>query len=149
MVYKVTYWVIVNLLLFTGCKNYDYKIDDFEKEEVAFTKQPDCIKEIYLSPKKSMSHKDLKYNFCFLINLDSNKYTHESVKTLVGPWISHYRIEDVNRNIVYKISHPNPHPFIIFKDKLYIPTEYNSLVRKSKFEELTFNRYSLLGKRPL
>ena len=106
-------------------------------------------KELPVDVKKSLENKlenfDITKDYILFVNeSDSSNYKAERVGILWGPksWVSHIKLTDVRKNIVYKIDRKVPEPYIIYNNKLYILDQYN--VRSSDdAKEAIYSKYEL------
>ena len=78
-----------------------------------------------------------------LINkIDSANFSLETIKTWYGPWVEYEKLTDKQKDISYMINQGVPDPYIVFRNKLYIPDRYNILGSKSVFEAI-YTEYQL------
>lgn len=92
-----------------------------------------------------MGNFDITEDYILFVNeSDSSNFKAERVGTIVGPesWISYVKLTDVKNNIVYKIDRNVPTPYIIYKNKLYIPDRYNVLCSDDA-KEAIYSEYEL------
>ncbi len=117
--------------------DYDYRISLMSCEELTYNQLPRGVQEsLSMYPLDSLFEK----GGMLLINKnDSNRYKCESV--LTGPWTDYHKIIDTQKNITYRIERLIPHPYIIYKEKLYIADKYNYL--SMYLRETIFSEYKL------
>jgi hypothetical protein len=117
-------------------------INDLEKDNVSFNSLPVEVKECFYKMKETEKNNVYPTE---LVNLDTiYRYQLKTVKTVTGPWISHYLLIDETNNISYKIDFGVPFPIIVFDRKIFIPQVFNLFsVYKDKFETLDFDVYLL------
>ncbi len=132
--------IIAFILVFIcSCKNYDYDIEDMRSEQVSFAKLPLTLKK-YLSMVPPC---DPKIGMYLCVNVsDSSRFFTEPEPTIIGPWISYEKLIDKKNNIIYKIATGTPSPYIIFRNKVYIPNEYNIFCGED-FREAMYTVYQL------
>jgi hypothetical protein len=136
---KIFVFIIVLLLCF-GCKSFDYKITSLEQKTLKFNELPYKIREYLSNPPDLIGD---SYKMLVLIDInDSAFYSLESIKTWYGPWVDYENLKDKQKNVSYRINQGVPEPYIIFKNKLYIPDRYNILGSKSAFEAI-YTEYQL------
>ena len=51
------------------------------------------------------------------------------------------KLSIAKKNVVYRVERGTPHPYIIYKDKLYLADEYNFVLLYLK--EATYSEYEL------
>jgi hypothetical protein len=137
---KKKFVFIIVLLLCFGCKSFDYKITSLEQKTLKFNELPYKIREYLSNPPDLIGD---SYKMLVLIDInDSAIYSLESIKTWYGPWVDYENLKDKQKNVSYRINQGVPEPYIIFKNKLYIPDRYNILGSKSAFEAI-YTEYQL------
>lgn len=70
-------------------------------------------------------------------------YRLETVKTWIGPWVSHEKLINIKTNVSYKIDQGVPSPYIIYENKLYVPSKYNMFTTIDDLYTLGFTQYDL------
>lgn len=136
-----TLLLFLTLVLFI-IHSCDYRLWMLKKETLTY-------KELPVDVKKSLENKlenfDITKDYILFVNeSDSSNYKAERVGILWGPksWVSHIKLTDVRKNIVYKIDRKVPEPYIIYNNKLYILDRYN--VRSSDdAKEAIYSKYEL------
>jgi len=124
--------LIIVLLLSFSCKSFDYKITSLEHKTLKFDELPLDVKK-YLSNRPKCED----YDMLLFVNLaDSANYREETEKTLTGPWVDYEKIIDKRKKISYRINQGVPSPYIVFRNKLYIPDRYDILCGNSVVEAI-------------
>ena len=118
-----------------GCTDYDYRISRMPCRTLSYNQLP---KEEQRKLVDFSCHLIEEKNRMLLCdNNDSNKYQTEEIPFIVG--IDYIKLIDTSNNLVYRIEQGTPSPFIIYKDKLYIPNKYlgfcNGDYRLAKYRE--------------
>ena len=132
--------VFIVLLLSFSCKSLDYKIASLEQKKLKFDELPFEIKEYLTNPFDPIGD---SYKMLITINInDTARYHLETIKTWYGPWVDYEKLKDKQKNISYRINQGVPSPYIVFRNKLYIPDRYNILDSKSVFEAV-YTEYQL------
>ena len=134
-------YLLLTLVFFLiSCTYCDCKIESMPYKELTYRELPSDIKK-HLSVQNSISRMTIGSNDdIMLINKsDSDIYRLEYVETIIGPWTECIKLINTPKNIVYRIEQGTPSPFIIYKDKLYIPNKYlgfcNGDYRLAKYRE--------------
>ena len=112
------YYLFV-MLSITSCSldfGYDYKIKRLPHKELSYEELPDSVRSFLYT--ESSSHMIID-EILFVDSIDSSIYHLESVE--MGPWTDYYKLIDINKEITYRIEYSYYHPYIIWKNKLYIP----------------------------
>ena len=132
--------LIIVLLLSFSCKSIDYKITSLEQKTLKFDQLPFEIKEYLSNPPDPIGD---SYKILILINInDSTNFSLETITTWYGPWVDYEKLKDKQKDISYRINQGVPSPYIVFRNKLYIPDRYNILGSKSVFEAI-YTEYQL------
>ena len=132
--------LIIVLLLSFSCKSFDYKITSLEQKTLKFDELPFEVKEYLSNPPDPIGD---SYKMLILINKnDSTNFSIETVTTWYGPWVDYEKLKDIQKDISYRINQGVPSPYIVFRNKLYIPDRYNILGSKSVFEAI-YTEYQL------
>lgn len=122
--------IILLAVVFGSCSSYDYRITSLEQKRLKFDELPLEVKK-YLSNRPKCEDYDM---LLFVDLADTANYREETIGTLIGPWVDYEKIIDKQKNISYRINQGVPSPYIIFKNKLYIPDRYNILCGESVLE---------------
>jgi hypothetical protein len=79
----------------------------------------------------------------FVDSIDSSIYHLESVE--MGPWTDYYKLIDINKEITYRIEYSYYHPYIIWKNKLYIPyiPDRFEIYKSEHFKMAKYTEYEL------
>lgn len=134
-------FILLLVLLFLGCSNYDYKVTDLDQKEIEFKELPSKVKSFYLDPNKHV--KDESGFIRFVCLSENCNYDLETIETWYGPWVSYNRLIDKENKISYRIDQGTPYPYVLFNQELYIAKKYNVLTTVKDFSSLVFVRYSL------
>jgi hypothetical protein len=132
---------ILMILSLSGCNKNYYNLKELKHEKIKFNDLPKDIK-IYL---KNQSDYQLDIQ-SMLVELPINKkknYSLETINTLIGPWVSYEKLLDKENNLFYKIDQGTPSPYIVFKNKLYIPKMFNIYTTLDDFNIVEFTCYYL------
>jgi len=136
---------IISLLLFNSCAKQNYNVSDLQSEKLNYRDLPTEVQEFLNNPRaekyKQYTADGTLIELNDMICLECDDYIFETVfSSIVSSWVDYYKLIDLEDNKIYRINHGhNYHPFIVFKDKLYISTEYDSL----DTENLEFKCYKL------
>jgi hypothetical protein len=127
-----------------GCGSYDYKVNNLEYRKVRFEDLPTRVKDLYYDPTDFM---DDYGNVTSLVSLDdTNEFELETINTWIGPWVAYEKLIDISNGISYRIDKGMPHPFVIYKNKLYLTNKFNVFTTIKDYSTLEFTCYSLKDK---
>lgn len=137
----VLFILFVSVVLLASCTDYDYRLSKLPTRELTYEKLP---KEVQAS--LAVSDYD---SICFAINakqllmlVDSNDYNKYKYETVVfGPWIVYNKIIDTQKANVYRVEQGTPHPYIIYKGKLYLANDFNFILYH--YKEVKYTEYEL------
>jgi hypothetical protein len=133
--------IIIFGFIVVGCGNYDYKISSLKQDKVNFDDLPNPVKSFYNDPSDFM---DDYRNVANLVNLDAkNRFRLETVDTWIGPWVAYEKLTDISNGISYRIDQGKPHPFVVYKSKLYLTDKFNVFSTVKDYSTLEFTRYTL------
>lgn len=133
--------VVMFIIMFLSCNNYDYKIADLKQQKKRFSDLPMEVKMYFNNPDDYVKEIGNELN---LINLSSTTdFSLESIETWTGPWISFEKLKDNKKKISYRIETSVPDPLILYKNQLYIPDRYNILNQLENLEHVEFICYTL------
>ena len=113
------YLLLISVFFFVCCTSYDYKIERMPYIELSYEELPVLID-----------------------SNDSATYQLEYVETLFGPWELCKKLINVKKNIVYRIERGTPSPYIVHKEKLYVPDEFIYFVDED-YRVAKYNEYTL------
>lgn len=134
------YWnFLIVVILFSSCNGQN--INTLKHEKVKFKDLPVEITHYLRNPDDY--HDDLQYSLIELPRGKENNYRLETVKTWIGPWVSHKKLINIKNSTSYKIDQGVPRPYIVFENKLYIPDRYNIFTTVDDLNSLEFTRYEL------
>ncbi|QFG53240.1 hypothetical protein [Chryseobacterium sp.] len=126
---------LVLLLLFCfSCKS-EVNIENFSHRELKYTQLPVEIK--ILIRDISEGENNLIDNNLIVLGETTN-YELEVVKT--GPWVAHSLLHKKGQNSAIKIPRGFPHPYIIYNNRLYFPTNYN-IISRNNYENIISSSY--------
>ena len=145
-------FISVFLTSLTGCSN-EILISDLQNKTISFSNLPLKIQNIFINGLDSedvniFPENATNINSISLISLNtSNDYKIESIETIIGPWTSYKKITDISKGFTYRLNSDSPSPLIVFKNKLFVPVEYNILIwlkdntfmKKQYFQEYKLN----------
>jgi hypothetical protein len=132
--------VLAFLFVLIGCKKNEYLLTDLDSSQISFEELPDEVKFFFYNPDSFRKSKVFHVSF---ICVDSiSNYNFETIKTNVGPWVSHELLNDNIANKSYRIESGTPHPIIVSNRKVYIPEKFNVLSLK-EFSNVRFKCYAL------
>ena len=132
--------LIIVLLLSFSCKSYDYKITSLEQKNLKYDELPIEVKKYLSNPPDPIGD---SYKMLIMVNAnDSTNFSLETITTWYGPWVDSEKLKDKQKNKSYRINQGVPSPYIIFKNKLYIPDRFNILGSKSVFKAI-YTEYQL------
>lgn len=128
-------------VVFVSCNLNEYKITRLVQKQLTYYELPLEIKKYLSNPPDPILD---SYNDLVLITpKDSTIFSLETIETLVGPWVAYEKLRDKKKKIYYRINQDVPAPFIVFKNKLYIPDRYNILGIKKNTIEAKYTEYQL------
>lgn len=134
------YWIVfIITLLFCGCNGQN--INALKSEKVNFKDLPEEITNYLKNPTNLQD--DIQTMLLELPKGKEKEYKLETVKTWIGPWVSHERLINIKNNTFYKIDQGVPSPYIIFENKLYISDRYNIFTTVEDLNSIEFTRYEL------
>jgi len=134
------YWhFLITVVLLSSCNGQN--INTLKSEKVKFKDLSEEITHYLRNPEDF--HDDIQYSLIELPKGKENNYSLETVKTRIGPWVSHKKLINIKKNIYYKIDRGVPRPFIIFENTLYVPDRYNIFTAVDDLKSLEFTRYEL------
>lgn len=134
--------VIGIILLFTVFRIWTSRnIDHLEHETIAFENLPTEVQHYLENPTDVRS--DVQ---SMILELPKNKkpqYKLETVKTLIGPWVDHEKLINIQTERYYEIDQGVPSPYIVYENNLYIPNTYNIFTTVNDLKTVKFKRYYL------
>ncbi|GAB4380234.1 MAG: hypothetical protein Kow0075_11400 [Salibacteraceae bacterium] len=126
-------------MLFISCSSNN--IDCLKHQKVKFTDLPHEVAEYLRNPTDYQD--DIQNRILEIPKGIDKEYRLETVNTLVGPWVSHHKIISTKTGKFYEIDQGVPSPYIVYKNKLYIPDEYNIFTTVDDLDSIEFTRYDL------
>jgi len=134
------YWnFLIIVMLFSSCNGQN--INTLKSEKVKFKDLPEEITQYLRNP--TYVQNDIQTMLLELPKGKENEYKLETVKTWIGPWVSHEKLINIKNNTFYKIDQGVPSPYIVFENKLYIPDRYNIFTTVDDLNSVEFTRYEL------
>lgn len=127
------------IFIFAVCSSCNKQIDDMPSRTLTYNELPIEV-QTYLSESKDfwdVTQEDL----LFVNESDRNEYRLETIDAIIGPWIIGERLINNKKNTEYKIAQGTPSPYILYKNRLYIPRDFMYLVEDSKY--MTYTEYEL------
>lgn len=127
------------IMLLSACNGRN--INSMKYERIQYKDLPEEIIHCINNPNDFIVERN-----SMLIELPKGKpfdYKVESVRTWLGPWVSHVKLINIKRKVAYKIDRGVPYPFIIFESKLYIPSKFNMFTNLEDSISIEFTRYNL------
>lgn len=141
---KVIFLIGGIIIIWFYC-NSDCNISSLSSKRVEFIELPIEVKAFYKDPTKFGDSNASMMDFICLDEI--KRYQLETVKTWIGPWISYYKLINIESNISYKIEQGTPLPFVVYDDKLYLVGQYNIFFVESRdFNTVEFTCYTLKEK---
>ncbi len=125
-----------------ACSSCDYNISNLQSKTIKFNDLPQEVSAFYKSLGNIESRKMETRQLACLD--DSSRY--EITRILIGPWTAYIKLVDLNQNLSYHIERGLPRPYVIFKNKLYIPNEFYTFIFIEDYAPLEFTAYTLKGK---
>lgn len=119
------------LAFFNGCG-----IDDKKYEVVSFGKLEKAIQDTLRVIEDTYQKVDLICQDTLTVTENENEKfnlicincKYKLTSKQIGPWIAYMLLTNIESGEQYKINASAPFPFIVYKNFLYIPEEYNLLV---------------------
>jgi hypothetical protein len=121
---------ILLTFVFVSCSLSEYKISKLGQKQLNFEELPYEIQKD-LSERPKCDESDM---LLFVDLADSTNYSLETVGTLIGPWVDYEKLIDKKNGFSYRIDQGVPSPYIIFRNKLYIPDRFNLLCGESVYD---------------
>lgn len=134
---EMKYLSFVSILFLTGCTFYDYKIENMPCKELSYKDLPVHVQEFMSNVSYGFGREMM-----FIDANDSTTYRIESVPTVIGPWISCYKLINAKKNIVYRVEQGTSFPIIIDNDKMYIPNKFVYFVYDD-YKSAKYSEYEL------
>ena len=131
--------IILWLTVFRGFTSRD--IGYLSHETVAFKDLP--IEVQHSLENTTNTRADVNSVILEIPESNESRYKLETVNTWIGPWLDHSKVIDIRTNQYYEIDQGVPSPYIIFDDKLYIPSTYNIFTTVDDLNKVKFTKYHL------
>lgn len=131
---------IVYIVLLVGvmCTSCDRNIDSLPSKEVDYSELPVALQHYLSDSVKSWPEMTL-----FVEEDDRKTYKFEDIPTIIGPWTEGRRLRNLKNKTKYKILRGTPGPYILYKNKLYIPNKFLYFV-DDEFKKVKYKEYELL-----
>ena len=135
------YLLYILAFFLVGCADYDYKITKMPSRTLTYKQLPAKLQKCLSDYDSHLIHSTDDILLCD--NNDSNRYQCEAVHPVLGSkaWIDYIKLIDTSNNIVYRIELETPHPYIIYKDKLYVPDNFYAYI--DGFTDCIYSVYDL------
>jgi hypothetical protein len=134
--------LIVSMLIFSSCSNYDFKISELKYDKLKFSELPVTVKEFLIQPPEFDNENPS--SLIFINSKESDRYVFEVVfNSWVSSWVDYMKLIDTKNKVSYRINQGVPSPFFVYENKLYIPNKYNIVVVNKNIEEVEFTCYIL------
>ena len=131
--------IFASISVLFSCGNYDYKLAELNNDKVSFEQLPTEVQNVYFNRSKYKNEGAVN----FICLDDSNNYSFETIKTWIGPWEAYNKLTDNKKEISYLIETDKPFPYLVFKNKFYLPSKYNTLFTAKDFSILEFYIFEL------
>jgi hypothetical protein len=135
---KILFSVSV-LFLFDSCQTRTISISGLNSDTLSYGELPLMVQDAIIHNKK---HERIAKHINVIILDSKENYDYKIVKT--GPFISYKKLIDIENGIQYRIPTETPFPYVVLKNKLYIPHEYN-VGNSEKALTSLYTCYYLLG----
>lgn len=133
--------LLLIILLFTSCNDYNYRVTDLEKRKINFLDLPEKVRTFIKNPSEFQNDEKVLLE---LVCLNENcNFKIETIKTKFGSWIAYKKLMDIDNEISYRIEQGRPFPYIIYNNRLYITNQYNLLFTKKDYKKFDFIVYIL------
>ena len=127
------------IFIFAVCSSCNKQIDDMPSRTLTYNELP---KEVQTYLSRSTDFCEVTQETLLFVNeSDRNDYRLETIDAIIGPWIIGERLLNNKKNTEYKIAQGTPGPYILYKNRLYIPRDFMYLVEDSKY--MTYTEYEL------
>jgi hypothetical protein len=117
-------------IVFASCSSREYNLNRLENRQLKFSELPTDV-QMYLSRLPRCGESNM---LLFVEISDTTNYSLETIRTIIGPWVDYEKLIDKRKGFSYKINQGIPSPYIIFRNKLFIPDRFNILCGESVFE---------------
>lgn len=102
-------------------------IERLDHRELGFKELPNELQRGLIDISNNKRNKE---NGSLMILDEAKEYKLEVVET--GPWTDYFLLKDLSTEKQYRIPREAADPYIIYKNKLYIPREYNIVGTNTK-----------------
>lgn len=116
-------------MIFVSCGK---KIENRPSKVLTYNELPVEVRTYLSKSEDFWNNQDL---LLFVNNNERKSYHLEA--TDIGPWILNYKLINDYNKTDYIINRGTPCPYILFNNKLYVPSKYLNLVDDSKSAKFT------------
>lgn len=121
--------MVAVIVIFQSC---DYRLWMLKSRKITYYELPDSVKSVlYAAASKTPAYISIINDATIITDdlllgnpADTSVYYLKSFNIIITPWIYYDKLIDKKKNITYRIPVGPPHPLLIFKERLYIPTEH-------------------------
>lgn len=135
-------------LIFFIIHSCDYRLWMLKSRKMTYDELPDSVKSVlYAAAFKELAYMNIDNDTIISDDLllgtpsDTSIYYLKSSNLMVAPWIYYSKLIDKKKKLVYRIAVGTPRPLVIFKERLYIPDEYQPW--KEKIFTTIYTEYEL------
>ena len=128
---KIIVILLFFALIFFVIHSCDYRLWMLKSRQMTYYELPDSVKSVlyaaaFKEPAYMNVDNDTIYSDELLLGTpsDTSIYYLKSFNLMLAPWIYYSKLIDKKKKLVYRISVGTPRPLVIFKERLYIPVEY-------------------------
>ncbi len=126
---------LIAVLLFFLFYKRGTNIEDMNRQELTYRELPQEIQKL-LHSVSAGNNSLLNENLIILDKKDNYKL--EVVKT--GPWVDYSILKKKNGSVEIRIPRGFPHPYIIYKNKVYLSKDYN-VINRNNYENIIKSSY--------
>ncbi|MCF0187334.1 MAG: hypothetical protein HUJ98_12715 [Bacteroidaceae bacterium] len=130
--------IIIIAIILTACFSCERNINSLPSKVLTYNELPTEMQQYLLESP------DLAGGWEMILFVDENEkatYRLQPVKTIIGPWITGEKLINVKNKKEFKINQGTPAPYILYKDRLYIPHEFINF--GEDFKSFEFSEYEL------
>lgn len=142
---KEILFVTCCIFCFSGCGDYDYNVTEFPSNKLRFDDLPIEIKDFLKDPSdyKKFTPNGNYIGVESMICLNGEEYEFQTINSIVGSWVSYYKLINSKNNKSYRINYGNPFPYIMLDNELYLSNTYSVFIGDLDTSKIEFTRYSL------
>ncbi len=127
--------VVIIVLFFIFFKR-GMNIENMKRQELRYIELPQEIQKLLYDLSDGNAGSLLNENLIILDKKDNYKL--EVKKT--GPWVDYSLLKNEDGSLEIKIPRGFPHPYIIYKNKMYLSKDYN-VVSRNNYENIINSSY--------